>query len=234
MPDTWFAPLQAYCERTDATFWAEPINAVSNAAFLAAAFAVMRHEGRGRRPDAPVRMLAGLVALVGLGSFLFHTLAVRWSLLADVIPIALFIHAYFFLALRRFFDLGSGPALGLTLLFAGVGFGLEPALTALSGSDVDAVSNGSIGYVPAILALFGVGAGLARSHGIPQAPARHGAGRALLGIAALFGVSLAFRTLDRSLCASVPLGTHFLWHVLNVGVLYGLLVTALRHGARKA
>ncbi|NJN40478.1 MAG: hypothetical protein HC807_06085 [Gammaproteobacteria bacterium] len=35
-------------------------------------------------------------------------------------------------------------------------------------------------------------------------------------------MSLTFRTLDRDLCAAIPLGTHFLWHLLNAVVLYRL------------
>lgn len=229
MPETWFAPICAYCERTDATFWAEPVNALSNIAFLIAALAVVRHERRGAQPDPFVRVLAGLVAVVGLGSFLFHTTAVRWSLLADVVPIGLFIHAYFFLALRRFFELGRGPALVATVAFAAFGFGLEPALDAATGISLDAVTNGSIGYVPAILALVGIGTSLLLQG---RGTARHAAGISLLSFAGLFALSLAFRTLDRLLCASLPVGTHFLWHTLNAGVLYGLLATALRYRSR--
>jgi len=33
----WSAPIDLYCERTDASFWAEPANALTNAAFLIAA-----------------------------------------------------------------------------------------------------------------------------------------------------------------------------------------------------
>ncbi len=32
----WFEPVMAYCERTGPDFWAEPLNAASNVAFLAA------------------------------------------------------------------------------------------------------------------------------------------------------------------------------------------------------
>lgn len=232
MDETWFAPVCTYCERADGSFWAEPVNALSNAAFLIAAEAVAWRERQAPRRDPVVLGLAGLVAVIGLGSFLFHTLAVRWSLLADVIPIAAFIHAYFFLAMRRFFAFGPGPALAATLLFAAFGFGLEPALDILFGPALAAATNGSLGYAPAILALLGVGTGLLMPRG-GHDPARHAAGVSLLGLAGLFALSLAFRTLDRSLCASLPLGTHFLWHVLNAGVLGGLLVTALRYRARR-
>ena len=32
----WSQPIDLYCERTDAAFWSEPANAISNAAFLIA------------------------------------------------------------------------------------------------------------------------------------------------------------------------------------------------------
>jgi hypothetical protein len=34
----WSTPVDLYCERTDPSFWAEPINALSNLSFLLAAW----------------------------------------------------------------------------------------------------------------------------------------------------------------------------------------------------
>ncbi len=233
MPEVWFAPICAYCERSDTSFWSEPLNALSNAAFLLAALAG-GSEAR-RSGDGPALALALLAGLVGIGSFLFHTFAVRWSLLADVIPIALFIHAYFFLALRRYLALGIGAAIAATLLFVIVNVGLEPILDAVTGRSLDSLTNGSIGYVPAILALIGIAGGLLwpREDCAPRCTRRRN-GFALLRIAALFGVSLAARTLDARLCDIWPIGTHFVWHILNAGVLYGLVRLATRHRAAPA
>ena len=36
MATDWFETIDAYCERTDATLWSEPLNALSNLAFIAA------------------------------------------------------------------------------------------------------------------------------------------------------------------------------------------------------
>ncbi|TXM74234.1 hypothetical protein FV226_06790 [Methylobacterium sp. WL12] len=217
----WFEPIGAYCERDGAAFWAEPVNALSNAAFLVAAVAAHR---RARAADDRAGVaLALLTAVVGIGSFLFHTLAVRWAMLADVVPIAVFIHAYFYLAMVRFLRFGPVAAWAATLAFAGFGFGLVPALDAVAGRSVEALTNGSIDYLPAVLALVGVALGL-RGVGDPAAT-----GRRLVALAALFSVSLALRTADRGVCALVPVGTHFLWHVLNAAVLYGLVVAAVRH-----
>lgn len=230
----WFEPIRAYCERTDGAFWAEPINAVSNAAFLAAAgFAVWR-ERTGPRGDPVCLGLAGLVAVVGVGSFLFHTVASRWSMLADVIPIALFIHAYFALAMYRFLGLGLRASGAVTLAFAAFAAGSTTMLEAATGLSLATLTNGSIDYLPALLALFGVSAALLGSTvgGLPDP--RREAGLRMAWIALLFLVSLGFRTLDRTICADWPSGTHFLWHLLNAGVLFGLVETARLHRQRSA
>ena len=108
----WSTPIDLYCERTDASFWAEPANALTNVAFLiaaVAAFAQWRRQGEcdGGR-DGPALALIGVVVAVGLGSFAFHTMATRGAMLADVIPIAIFIYGYLLLALRRFLHLSAG------------------------------------------------------------------------------------------------------------------------------
>ncbi|MGU3538158.1 ceramidase domain-containing protein [Methylobacterium sp. A54F] len=222
--DGWFEPVRAYCERLDGSFWAEPLNAGTNLAFLAASAAALHRAVRAG--DRTGGALALLVGVVGIGSFLFHTLAVRWSMLADVIPIALFIHAYFLVAMRRFLGLGAAAAVGATLVFAAFGFVLVPALEA-SFPGIGEATNGSLDYLPALLALGGVAASLAPRDGA--------AARRLLGIAGLFLGSLAARTLDRAACGSLPTGTHGVWHVLNAAVLYGLVALAIEaRTARRA
>ena len=64
--------------------------------------------------------------------------------------------------------------------------------------------------------------------------ARDQGARRSLGLAALvFAISLGLRTADTALCPQFPLGTHFVWHVLNAVVLFMLLRTAIaaRRGA---
>jgi len=163
--------------------------------------------------------------VVGVGSFLFHTLAVYWAMLADVVPIALFIYAYLALALSRFLRLAPVRVAAATGGFALLGFALTPLLDGLTGLDVARLTNGSVDYLPALLALFGVAWAAARR------PEERfvGTGRRLAGIGLLFLISLAARTGDRAACALLPTGTHPLWHVLNAVVLYALVATAIRH-----
>jgi hypothetical protein len=45
--------------------------------------------------------------------------------------------------------------------------------------------------------------------------------------AGILVVSLTFRSLDAALCEAVPLGTHFLWHILN-GIMLGWMIEVYR------
>ena len=206
----WTTPVDLYCERTDPSFWAEPVNALSNAAFLIAA-AIAYRDWRRRGDDLAVLLLIAVTALVGLGSFAFHTLATRGAVLLDVIPIALFIHGYLYVALRRFVGVGIVWSLAIVVAF----FAVTQALTAVLPRGL---LNSSVGYLPALAAMLTIG-------WVVRAAAP---GRALLRAAAVFAVSLTFRTVDLMVCASLPVGTHPLWHMLNAVVLYMLLRAAIR------
>jgi Ceramidase len=218
---SWSGPVSLYCERTSASFWAEPLNALTNAAFLIAAalaFLLWRRRARG---DWATLALILVTAIIGFGSFAFHTLATRGAVLLDIIPIALFVYGYLLLALRRFLHL---PLLGSAIILAAY-VALTRGLAFLPPSVLPPdFLNGSYEYLPPLAALIVVGA-LIRSR---SKVAEDGAvGGAILLAAAIFVVSLGFRTIDRAACASLPLGTHFLWHLLNAAVLYVLLRTAI-------
>ena len=68
--------VDLYCERLDAALWAEPVNALSNLAFVLGALVLWRV------PAA--RVPAALLALVGVGSFVFHTWATQLAMALDL------------------------------------------------------------------------------------------------------------------------------------------------------
>jgi hypothetical protein len=217
----WFAPVDGYCERLGPGFWAEPINALTNLAFLIAALGTGLLLARRKRPDRAAGLLIGLTVVIGIGSFLFHTFAVVWASLADVIPIAVFILTYFYVAMQRFLGL---PVLGAALLTAAYEAAsmVFPRLwRAIVPAGADPVGS-SVGYLPALLAIIAVG-GLA----LARDPA---SGRRLLAAGAVFAISLALRSIDLQICAAVPLGSHFLWHILNGLVLFLLMRAAILVG----
>jgi hypothetical protein len=114
-----------YCERgrSEALF-AEPFNAASNAAFLLAALValllLLRRPKEMRSADH--FLLIALVFVVGLGSLAFHLLADRASLLADVIPIDLFMLVYLGFALNRFLGVPPGWTVLTLIGFAAIVF----------------------------------------------------------------------------------------------------------------
>jgi hypothetical protein len=163
--------------------------------------------------------LAALLCVIGVGSFLFHTYATPWAGLADTLPIAVLMLSYLAMALRRF--------VGASWWWTAAGLVAFLAAYALAGQircDGGRCLNGSIGYLPAFVALLSVGGWLLAR--------RHQAGRSLLLAAAIFAVSLACRSLDRVLCDDVivagePMGLHFMWHILNAVMLYILVRAAI-------
>jgi len=211
----WSEPVDLYCERTDASFWSEPVNALSNAAFLVAAALALDLWRRGDRKDWPALALIVIVAAVGVGSFVFHTVATRAAILADVVPIGVFIYGYLLLALRRFLHLRMIVAAAMVVAYVAC----AQALSALAPTRL---LNGSIGYLPALAALIAVA----------LAASEQGTQRSLRLAAVVFAISLAFRTADNAVCPQFPLGIHFVWHVLNAVVLYVLLRAAI--AARRA
>jgi hypothetical protein len=206
----WSEPVNFYCERASAAFWAEPVNALTNVGFLIAALAVFLEWRRAGGRDVPVLALIAVMVLIGVGSFAFHTLATRGAVYLDIITIAVFIYGYLALALRRFLGLRCLPTIAIL-----VGYIVLSRL--LSGLAPPGTLNGSVDYLPALAALLIM---------VWFVPARV---RTAVGLATLtFIVSLAFRTVDRTVCGAFPPGTHFIWHLLNAAVLFVLLRTAIR------
>ncbi len=219
----WTRAIDSYCERAGPGFWAEPLNAVTNLAFVLAALVMWRRltagSGAGRSGAGAVRggearaaqrsglpaLLCGLLAVIGIGSGVFHTVAQSWAALADVVPIGLFILTYLFAINRDVIGLRPWQALGATALFlpyaalVGAGFAQVPALG----------SSATYGPVPVLILLY---AAVLRRRA-PDLARGFGFGAGLLIL------SLLARSLDAPLCEALPVGSHFLWHLLNAAML---------------
>ncbi len=216
----WFEAIDIYCERTDAGFWSEPINALSNIGFpVAAAHAFARWRALGVRDGATLALIV-IVAAIGVGSFLFHTFANRWSLLADVIPIQLFMLGMFGLMLRRLFGLPIGATVLGVIGFIAAG-AVAPRLAGFISQmpGIGALAGYGVGW----LAMVAMGALAWRS----LRPGAHEAAKILLIASVVFAMSLTFRTIDGPVCHLAPTGTHFLWHLLNAVTLWLLLTAAI-------
>ena len=234
----WYdrANLDRYCERGgDQSFWGEPLNAISNGAFVLAGLVALYLIWR--RPAGSHKAMPALLALIvisiGIGSFLFHTYAQRWAIYADTVPIGIFMVTYLGYALRQF--------VGLNWLFVMAGMGgffaalryaktiqCRPGLLGIAEHGL--CMNGTMQYSPALVALVLIGLILAAM--------RHPAWKYLLTAGALFALSMTARTIDLETCDMLRIagyrpGTHFLWHTFNGAMLLVLLIAAMRHGSRR-
>ena len=226
--------IDLYCERLGPGLLAEPLNALTNAAFAIAAWRLLQLARPGHNSpggsgsdwsgsdgvaagwDRSLLMLAALALAIGVGSTLFHTLATGWALAADVIPILLFQLLVLLLYLRRRVGLAVVPAAGLCLAFL---------LACLAGRSWPTVLNGSLAYAPTLLVLA-----LLAWH-----QQRRGEPASLGWACGLFSLSLLLRSLDNQFCALWPIGTHLFWHLLNAVVLVlsgNALLRSGRHSGR--
>ena len=210
------AQLDLYCERLGPTFWAEPFNALSNVAFLIAAYALVRRS-RSSPTDAGIDvLLLCLLALVGAASFAFHTFATVWAHWLDLLFIELFIYSYFALFLRRIGALGWLRVALFLVAYATFEWVMRQAFA-------PGTWNGSYVYLPALAALVALSVAAVKKAAAPAA-------RMLRRASGIFLIAIILRSVDMAVCAEWPLGTHFIWHVLNAVVLY-CCVSALRKNA---
>lgn len=195
--------IDLYCERIGAGLLAEPINALTNAAFFMAAWAAWSLARRSHRLSAGIWMLLALLIAIGTGSALFHTFASGWARVLDEVPILLFQLCYLWLYARRIMKLRTLVSAAAIAAYMAVAF---------LGRQFPHLLNGSLVYAPAFILLPGLGL----YHFL-----RHKAERfLLLTTTGIFLIALAFRSVDGAACAHFPIGTHFLWHVLIAVVLY--------------
>lgn len=211
------AYLLDYCERMgDPGLFSEPLNAITNLAFILCAWCAVR-----LTRDMPVKafskvgdiwILIGAMFAIGLGSGLWHTYARGWTVIADVIPIYIFINVYIFSLFVRIVGLRRYQAALIWLAFQFVSFGIETYAS-------PTLLNGSIMYIPSYSMLVLATLWLAIQH----KPAWRDIGT----VTAIFTLSISFRSVDLAVCDSFPYGTHFLWHLLNSIVLYRLVKIVL-------
>ncbi len=203
--------VDAYCERVDFSFWSEPINALTNLAFLIAALIMWR-----RSAGMPMaRALTVVLGCIGVASGLFHTLATNWAGAADSLSIVVFILLYIFATNRDIWRLRPWPAFGLMWLF------VPYAIPATLFFSVFTPLGASSAYATVPLLILLEAAFMWRF-----APAT---ARGFVIGAAILCVSITLRTLDEPLCDVLPIGTHFFWHLINAVMLGWMIEVYRRH-----
>ena len=206
-----FKPIDIYCERLDIGIWAEPINAVTNVAFiLASIFMWLRCKNL-----VEGRVLSFLLFSIGCGSFLFHTFAQTWAAILDVAAILIFILTYIFIANRSFLAWSKMVSLIGVILFFPYQLLLANILSNIQ------FFGSSVQYIPVAILIF-IYSGLLRK-------TEPNLSRGLLIGAIILCLSIVFRIIDEPLCSVLSVGTHFVWHILNAIMLSWMIEILRRH-----
>ncbi len=204
----WFDAVDQYCERAGPGLWAEPLNAVTNLAFVMVALVLWR-----RSAGIPMaRAMAVVLGAIGIGSGLFHTVANRAASVADVGPIVAFILLYLFAATRDLLGAPLWKAAAAVLAFVPYA-----AVMGVFFTMVAPWLGSSVAYAP-VPVLIGFYAYLMWDSATA---------RGLAIGAAVLAVSILIRTADGPMCGSLPMGTHFVWHLLNA-LMLGWMIEVYR------
>jgi len=195
--------VDLYCERVDPGFWAEPVNAFTNIGFVFVAWFIWRIAVREQAHNSSIAAIAGMIVAIGIGSFLFHTMATPFTRWLDIIPIFVFQLSYIGFYTRRVVNLPVAVIGILLLVFLAA---------SVYGRQFPDVMNGSLIYAPALLVIFVLGLYHYQSQMVERS--------LLIGAASIFLLSIFFRSIDNMICTQLVLGTHFLWHILNALVIY--------------
>ncbi len=215
-------PLNIYCERLSADFWAEPTNALTNIFIFLGGFLSLMLINKLPKTSMRThgRVAAAFAIITSFGSFLFHTRANTLTVWLDIAPISFFEIAVINFYLLFIFKKSKAFRIPFLIAFIVISIGLEisPAKQFL---------NRSLTYFPSLILLG------AFSYLLYKDRILNVAKWTFLGLLS-FCSSLTARTLDMQVCDAFPLGTHFLWHTLNGLVIFSLLYAMVLFMRRQA
>lgn len=198
--------IDLYCERLTDQFWAEPINAITNIAFvLAGLWGIWRIS---KSFNVWSLVLSFLSIMVGIGSFLFHTYANKQTHLLDLIPIFILTLVFVFYTFSKVLRFSYIKSFLSLFIFLSVMILIEVFVP-------KTILNGSLLYFPALMTLVMVSIKIKTQN---QELSQYYQQAAMI-----FLISLTFRTLDNEICEMIAIGTHFMWHLLN-GVLLAIMI----------
>ncbi|HTN76040.1 MAG TPA: ceramidase domain-containing protein, partial [Pirellulaceae bacterium] len=184
---------------------------LTNLAFIIASLFGWRLAAWRKRLSGEIKLLLALAAAIGVGSFLFHTLATEATKWLDLLPIFLYQLWFLWIYARRFLHWRPDTASAFVVSF----FCIMLAAQFLPTRWL----NGSLSYAPAFVVLLCLGI-----HHYQTARQERWL---LLAAVACFSIALVFRSIDTAVCEQFPLGTHFLWHLCNGGLIYLTLRAAI-------
>jgi hypothetical protein len=205
-----------YCERTTDGILSEPLNSLTNLAFIIISFLIFKKF----REEKFSIIFSVLIFSIGVSSLLFHSVPNRITGTMDMFFILIFILMYLF-SINNFIFKHSKITSLLFSLFAPI---LYYYLGNILKQNVPFLGDSSF-YIIILLHLY-----IIYFYTFFKAIQS----RLYLMIANLiFTLSILFRALDIYACEFNLYGTHFVWHVLNSFVLFMLIMFFYKNNLRK-
>lgn len=190
-------PANNYCERLSDVIWAEPINALSNGAFLVSAFAVhsllKKHKLGGYYAILPFQL-----GIVTLGSLLWHTVRNPFSQILDGGLLYIFIATLVLFLLKLLSGRWVFACMGVVSIVV-----LQVAIFLF----LPALRDTPIRHVVALL-IFGVIA-------VWTVKKMRRVSPNMVIALSCYVMAIVAKAFDLPLCSFIPIGTHFLWHVFG-------------------
>ena len=190
-----------YCERTTLEAFGEPINTLSNIAFILCGLMLIFIKKMKLNP------LPYAVIFIGISSFLFHYIPTKLFSILDIFSIILFVIIYNILLTRNILKYSMSYSIlsSFLLLLITYFIGILLFKTIVGSSSFYL---GLLLYMLLILFLIRKIENL----------------KYFLLAIILFALSIFFRSIDTFLCNYIFFGTHFIWHIINSLVLYYLIM----------
>ena len=189
-------PQTVYCERTSNSFFAEPINLVTNLAFLISAWFSYKMLKTEKLKQSIYYFLPWFIFLIGLGSSSYHSYRNPITLLFDAIPVYIFLGLSLFLLLKKLAK-NTSLTFGLIGLFILLQIFLTVNFSHLLNSSIRHIANAILLLILIVLAYRKFGK----------------IAMELFLVFLVYAIGIFFRTIDIPVCPSFVIGTHFLWHL---------------------
>ncbi|MFZ5503498.1 MAG: hypothetical protein ACOY3V_08260 [Pseudomonadota bacterium] len=196
-----------YCGRFVDGIWGEPQNSFSNIIFVIGAYYAWCAWRKAESRDPVVQIAFVLGALIGIGSFVFHSYPNPVTLYVDLVLIQIFVLVYFGYVGSRYFC-ANKTAIVLSI---GTFFIIRQLWIAYMPKGL---LGGGISHIPTLVLLIFCG--------IYFFSKLRRLSLFLFSASALYFTAVIIRSWDLYVCDSFPIGLHWTWHILT-----GLTVSVL-------
>ncbi len=189
-----------YCETTSLEAFGEPVNTISNLAFILCGLILIFRNKMKLNP------LPYATIFIGVSSFLFHYIPTNFFAALDVFSIILFVIIYNIILTRK--------VLKYSLIYSVLSSTMILITSYFIGNFLFKTIIGSSGFYIGLVVYMVFTLFLLRKLAHVKV---------FLFAIIFFTVSIIFRSADTYLCNYILIGTHFIWHILNSLVIYLLI-----------